>query len=399
MTSAQSLRITEEVVKQAKPGVAVRFLRDKELKGFALRITPKGAKSFIVEARVGGRAVRRYTIGPQPRFSVAVARSKARALLANMHEGRDPQIARRAARQRSATLSAMLDGYLSARDVKASTAAKYRGVLRRTLPDWLEKPIAEITPDMVRLRYETLAKKSVSEANNAMRVLRAVSRRAEIVLPNRADGTSAMKGVATTALRGAWRTLERRSRVLEPDEIKAWLRGVDGLRSERSKRALRTLLVTGLRVQEALKLDWRDVDDAKRRLSIGESKTGGFVKFIGPQLAAMLSERRGGAKTGLVFEGVKDLRSALESVEKAGGKTITPHDLRRTFASFAERTGAPFTTLKVLLNHSTRNDVTTGYVRPSEDDLRHWAGTIEAALLAAAEGGEVVRLSERRARQ
>ena len=73
--------------------------------------------------------------------------------------------------------------------------------------------------------------------------------------------------------------------------------------------------------------------------------------------------------------GVNDLRAALEQVEKAGGKAITPHDLRRTFASFAERAGAPFTTLKVLMNHSTRGDITMGYVRPSEADLLHWAET------------------------
>ena len=53
---------------------------------------------------------------------------------------------------------------------------------------------------------------------------------------------------------------------------------------------------------------------------------------------------------------VKDLRAALGQVEKSGGKAITPHDLRRTFASFAERAGAPITTLKVLMNHSTRGD-------------------------------------------
>jgi integrase len=249
---------------------------------------------------------------------------------------------------------------------------------------------------MVRRRYEELTKRSVSEANNAMRVLRALSRRAAIVLPERADGAPALKTIATGALSGAWRTLERRSRVLEPREVGPWLRAVDGLRRARAKGALRALLLTGLRVQEALRLDWRDVDENMRRLVIDDSKTGGFVKVVGPHLAASLSEWRAGRQAGRVFEGVNDLRSALERVESAGGKAITPHDLRRTFASFAERAGAPFTTLKVLLNHSTRGDITMGYVRPDDDDLRHWAGVVEAALLAAAEGGEVVRLAARR---
>jgi integrase len=295
----------------------------------------------------------------------------------------------------------MLDEYLESRDVKATTAEKYRSVVRRTLPDWLGKPIAEITPAMVRIRYEALVKRSVAEANNAMRVLRAVSRRAIIVLPDRADGVPAMKGVATAALNGAWRTLERRSRVLEPSEIGAWLGGVQSLHSDRSKRALFTLLVTGLRAQEALKLDWRNVEeDKRRRLVIADSKTGGFVKIIGPRLAAMLSTWRDGRASGPVLD-VNDLRAALERVEKAGGKTITPHDLRRTFASFAERAGEPFTTLKVLMNHSTRGDITMGYVRPGETDLLHWASVIEAAILNAGHASEdkrVIALDPKRSR-
>jgi integrase len=206
------------------------------------------------------------------------------------------------------------------------------------------------------------------------------------VLPDQADGAPAMKAIPTTSLQGAWRTLDRRTNVLEPHEIGAWLNGVEGLQSDVSPRALVTLLLTGLRAQEALKLDWQNVDEDRRRLIIADSKTGGFTKTIGPRLAERLGEWRHGRARGLVF-GVRDLRAALEQVAKMGGKAITPHDLRRTFASFAERVGVPMTTLKVLMNHSTRGDITMGYVRPSEDDLLHWARRIEGLILNAAEGG------------
>jgi integrase len=292
----------------------------------------------------------------------------------------------------------MLDEYIAARQVKPSTASRYRGALRRACGDWLAKPIAEIAPAQVRVRYEEIAKRSISEANNFARTLRAVSRRAAVVLPDRADGSAAMKTIPTNALQGAWRTLDRRTNVLEPHDVGAWLKGVEGLHSDRSKRALLTLLLTGLRAQEALQLDWRDVDEYRRRLIIADSKTGGFTKIIGPRLAARLSTWRDGRGRGALF-GVSDLRAALEQVEKAGGKAITPHDLRRTFASFAERAGAPITTLKVLMNHSTRGDITMGYVRPSEADLLHWAERIEGAILRAAESGEVVPFEVARDRQ
>jgi integrase len=379
--------ITEALVKSAKPG----FLRDDRVVGFALRTTATGFKSFIVEARVSGR-VRRFTLSPADRSTVAEARAQARQVLSAMVRGRDPAVAKQAKRERSRTLAAMLDEYIEARHVKATTADRYRGALKRVCGDWLTKPIAEITPPQVRVRYEEVAKRSVSEANNAMRVLRAVSRRAAVVLPDRADGQPAMKAIPTASLQGAWRTLKRRERVLEPHEIGPWLSAVERLHSDHSRRALLTLLMSGLRVQEALKLDWRNVDDNRRRLTIADSKTGGFVKFVGPRLAGMLAEWRDGRGKGPLFQ-VNDLRAALEQVEKAGGKLITPHDLRRTFASFAERAGAPMTTLKVLMNHSTRGDVTMGYVRPYEADLLHWAERIEGAILAAAEGGKVISLN------
>jgi integrase len=323
--------ITEALVRGAKPG----FIRDDRVVGFALRTTSSGFKSFVVEARVSGR-VRRFTLSAADRSTVAEARAQARQVLAGMVRGRDPAVGRRAKRERSRTLVEMLDEYIAARQVKPSTAVRYRGVLARVCSDWLKKPIADITPAQVRMRYEEIAKHSISEANNFARTLRAVSRRAAVVLPDRADGSPTMKAIPTASLQGAWRTLDRRTNVLEPSEIGPWLKGVEGLHSDRSKRALLTLLLTGLRSQEALQLDWRDVEEDRRRLIIADSKTGGFTKIIGPRLAAWLTTWRESRVKGALF-GVNDLRAALEQIKKAGGKAITPHDLRRTFASFAER--------------------------------------------------------------
>ena len=375
--------ITEAVVKTARPG----FLRDDRLIGFGLRTTPARVKSFIVEARVAG-CPRRFAIGRADRLTVAEAREQARKLLAEMAQGKNPQLRRRAQRQRSDTLVDQLDAYIAAKGVKYTTAEKYRATARRCLGDWLNKPIDYITPQMTRLRYEELVQRSVAEANNAMRILRAVARRASAVLPDREDGTPAMRTVPTAALVGQWKKVVPRSRLLEPSEVPAWWAAVHELRSDASRRALIALLLTGLRVNEALRLRWSNIDVTKRHLTIGDSKTGSFVKIIGPELAARFAAQRP-LRDGPVFA-VRDLRAALESVVKHGGKEITPHDLRRTFASFAERAGVPHTALKLLLNHALGSDVTIGYVRPSADDLRHWASQIERAIVTVAQGGSIV---------
>jgi integrase len=156
------------------------------------------------------------------------------------------------------------------------------------------------------------------------------------------------------------------------------------LKSEQSQRVLQSLLVTGLRVSELLSLRWRDVDENKCRLTIVDSKTGAFEKIIGPELADWLSQWRAPELDARVF-GVDDLRAALQQVARRGGKRITPHDLRRTFLTFGERVGAPIVVLKRLANHSTRGDVTLGYVLPSVGDLRNWAEVIEKAILRVAQ--------------
>ena len=375
--------ITEAVVKGAKPG----FVRDDRLIGFGLRTTPAGVKSFIVEARVAG-SPRRFVIGRAGRLTVAQAREEARKLLAEMTQGKNPQVRRRAQRERSDTLGEQLDAYIVAKRVKLTTAKKYQATARRCLGEWLNKPITDITPQMARLRYEDLLQRSVAEANNAMRILRAVARRAAVVLPDREDGTPAMRSVPTVALAGQWKKIVRRSRLLEPSEIPAWWAAVHELRSDASRRALIALLLTGLRINEALGLRWSNVDEVKRQVTIDDSKTGRFVKIIGPELAARFAAERP-LRDGPVFA-TRDLRAALESVVKHGGKVITAHDLRRTFASFAERAGVPHTALKVLLNHALGGDVTIGYVRPSADDLRHWAAQVERAIITAAQLGVVV---------
>jgi len=65
------------------------FVRDTELKGFALRITSNGVKSFIVEKRVNGK-VRRITLARYPVLTVEQARIEAQKQLGKIATGQDP---------------------------------------------------------------------------------------------------------------------------------------------------------------------------------------------------------------------------------------------------------------------------------------------------------------------
>ena len=96
-------KITKRAVDAAEPGRATYLLRDTELKGFVLVVTPAGVKSYAVDYRVGsgrGSPKRRLTIGKHGSpWTPETARAEAKRLLAEVAAGRDPATAREADRR------------------------------------------------------------------------------------------------------------------------------------------------------------------------------------------------------------------------------------------------------------------------------------------------------------
>ena len=94
-TNNQPVKLTKTVVDKAPiPNSGQSFIRDNSLKGFGLRITSTGTKSFIVEKRINGR-VKRQTIGRFGELTVEEARRHAQHLLGQIAIGRDPIAERR----------------------------------------------------------------------------------------------------------------------------------------------------------------------------------------------------------------------------------------------------------------------------------------------------------------
>jgi len=83
-------KITKKLIDSTPcPEEGQLFLRDSEVKGFGVRLTP-GGKSFIVEKRIAGQ-VKRITIGGYGIYTVEMARNEARELLVRIAKGEDPQ--------------------------------------------------------------------------------------------------------------------------------------------------------------------------------------------------------------------------------------------------------------------------------------------------------------------
>ena len=86
-------KITKRSVDALQPSARTEFLWDDELKGFGLRITPNGAKSYVYQYRLGGREApkRRATIGRHGSpWTPQTAREEAGRLARMVGQGQDP---------------------------------------------------------------------------------------------------------------------------------------------------------------------------------------------------------------------------------------------------------------------------------------------------------------------
>ena len=150
-----------------------KFYRDPDLKGFGLRVS-KTVKVYIAESKLHGKTIR-ATIARHNVITVDEARTKAKKILAEISEGKNPHDVEKARKSKLVTLAEVLESYIELRtNLKPSSIQDYRQTLSVYLGDWLNKPIIEITKDMIEARFRKLSKFSPSRANKTMRNLRAI---------------------------------------------------------------------------------------------------------------------------------------------------------------------------------------------------------------------------------
>lgn len=379
------IKITQREVSKIQPtgpdGNQVYYY-DSDLKGFGLRVS-RTRMTFFAEGKIGRKTIR-VTIGDASVVSPQKARSDALALLADLSRGIDPRAENRDQELESLTLKTIYDEYVRVRTargkLKSRTIKDYNDVLRLYIPDWQDKPIVDITKDLVEQRHAHITARSPSKANLTMRLIRALANFAMDKTLSSGRPLLLENPVRRMTRQGLWNEIHRRTNFIETVQLKTWWAAVQTLPKdcETTRDFLIMLLLTGLRRENAESLKWEHVDFQKATIHIPDPKgRKPFTLPLSDYLINLLKNRKlVTGKSPWVFPGDGDSGHLVEpkrAIMLVRGKTginFTCHDLRRTFTSIGERIGIGPYTLKRLLDHKLKSDVTFEYAQVSLDDMR-----------------------------
>lgn len=368
-------------------------VHDEKVTGLRCNVSAKGTKSLVVVRKPkGGTAPVTVTICKLGDLHLDEIRNRAQEAISLLTRGINPNTKRRAQaaadKTTGLTLADAYAQYTKAKNLAPRTLAGYARAVDRDLADWKSKPLKTISRSMVLDRFAKIeAEIGKGPAVRSMQVLRAVWLHANSMSDDDSVPYGICPVVVLSRVDKRWASPGVRRTKVSADDLPAWLSAVRDLpngpgEGHRMASFLEFVLLTGVRRREAGFLKWVDVDLAKRTMVFRETKN--HSDHTLPISDRVLEILRSMGKGGTVF-GDLDPRNALGRVAKASGVSVTVHDLRRSFASFADRSGAGGYATKAILNHSTSGDVTgQHYSQYDTDDLREPLQAIEDYILKTA---------------
>ncbi|WP_082730382.1 MULTISPECIES: tyrosine-type recombinase/integrase [Sphingomonas] len=372
------------------------YVWDPRLKGFGLRITPRGAQSFVFQYRVDGGPARRKTIGPvgSP-WTPATARKEAERLLVLVYQGIDPVEAKREAKRKKETLNFRT---YSERFVELYLKPNWRGTWGSAnctihnvfIPRWGNRPVHEITrADIVKVLDE------YSDRPARRKEIHSLLRKFFNWATDRQDiDVSPLAGMK------APKAVPSRRRVLSDDEVVALWRATENSGWPWGP-FVRMLILTMQRRQEVAEMDWSEIDLNARRWTLPADRAKNDQEHVIPLTSLALAELQllGPKRKGLVFTTTgttpvsgffkgraalhKDMIAYLKAkqVEEGGdpAEVEVPnwrlHDIRRTGATHLQSLRVPVEVTESVLNHisGTRAGVAGIYNRYRYDDEKRTA--------------------------
>ncbi len=342
------LKLDQRRVEALKSRRTAYDVRDRDLKGFGVRVLPGGGKRYFIHSQYDRRRIWKI-VGRADEIGADDARLRARGMLAAIRS--DGEVPSRAVAEVpfEAVAEEVFRRY--GRNWKPSTLEVNRSYLRNTVLPWFRgQPIGGIGNSDVRQWLASLHNTPVA-ADRSAPILSVIMRQAEIY-GYRPEGTNPCKGIRRYRRQG-------RERFLSPEET---ARLGKALRQHEAHAPmavaiLRLLLLTGCRKAEILSLKWSFYREGN--LYLPDGKTGPRTVWLSTPARRILDEQP--RKSVWVFPSPRTKRhitpDAIDGTwyrirDDAALSDVRIHDLRHSYASIALATGESVLAIGRLLGHS-----------------------------------------------
>ena len=370
-----TLRLNDRRVEALKPRKSTYDIRDRDLKGFGIRVMPSGAKRYFVHTQHQGQRIWKI-VGDAGVVGADEARSRATALVGSIRKGNDYE----AALAPDILFETVADEVFSryARNWKPSTLSVNLGYYRKQLLPWFGgRPVSDITRHDVQCWFASLHDTPVA-ADRSAPVLSVIMRQAE-VYGYRPEGSNPCVGIKRYRRKG-------RERFLTAKDIRRLGEVLDRNDADHPQivAIVRLLLLTGCRKSEIVTLKWSFYREGK--LFLPDSKVGPRTVWLSSAARAILDAlpRKAAWMFPSPYTGrcihpvtVGDAWRLLRA--EAGLCDIRLHDLRHTYASIAIAQGETILTIGRLLGHRDP-ETTLKYTHLSDATVRKAVETVGTVL-------------------
>ena len=429
VTHELSVGLIERLV--CPPGVPKAFLRDKDVTGLRVRVTANGAKSYVFEAKLRGKAISK-TLGSYPLMTIEEAKDRARTLGKLVKNDKmDP---REVDRQHQLDLAAQVAASEAAQVAQSVTVKDAWDVyVLERKSHWGDRHYAD------HIKMAGAGGKPSKRGTNGRKVTIAgpiyplLSMRLVDVDPTSVEAWAANQAqTRPTYGRLAWRCLKaflgwcseqdaykhlvqtnpaktKKTReafgkpavkqdVLQKGQLSAWFDAVRGMGDPITAAYLQTLLLLGARPGEVLTLKWSDVDVKWKCITIRDKVEGERVVPLTPYVHSLFCvlprriAKDSKSPSPWIFsssaaaDGVLTIpRNAhIRACKVAGIEGLSLHGLRRSFKSLTEWIEIPAGVVAQLMGHKPSATAEKHYTVRPLDLLRVHHERIEAWILEQA---------------
>jgi integrase len=392
-------------------------VRDTQRKGLICRVRKSGVKSLEVykKPRGANSAVRVHIcqLGglawKSGDLKVVTVETEVDRILGELRAGLNPNEKARSENLRvdaeSLGLETALKDYLENTTLKDATKIGYRAIIKNHFASEVRLQLsALINKPTLKVIHKRITEDSGPiAANNAMRVLRAISNYSRAEFEDDA-GNSPIPMWPIKHLQQSkrfWNSETRRKGWIKPTDLACWWDVTERLPieyrgdGEIARDYLHFVLLSGLRRREATALRWSEIDFKAKSFKVLDTKNDKVLELpCSDYMMGILLRRKKVSEEGPFM--IEEPKKFVQWVRDQSGVYFTIHDLRRSFITYAEALDFGVYTIKTLVNHSvgSSRDVTEGYLQLSVERLRKPMEKVTEYVLSNANPNSVVQLKD-----